>query len=113
MVAGGDSDAEVAYAMEAAAEGFTAFKVKVGVGNLSADLDRCRVIRAALEPSAQISVDANQGYDRAQALEFAKGAEAAGLDFMEQLVDGHDLEGMADCAATTSVQLGADEGTIS
>lgn len=110
MVAGGDPEAEVANATAAAAEGFTAFKVKVGVGNPSDDLARCQMIRSALGPSAQISADANQGYNREQALEFAKGAKAAGLDFMEQLVDGQDLEGMAACAAATSVQLGADEG---
>ncbi len=110
MVAGGDAQAEVANATAAAAAGFTAFKVKVGVGYASVDLARCRMIREALGPDVQISADANQGYDLAQALDFAHGAEGAGLDFMEQLVNGHDLAGMAQCAAATSVALGADEG---
>jgi muconate cycloisomerase len=110
MVAGGDPQAEVANATAAAAAGFTAFKVKVGVGYASVDLARCRMIREALGPDVQISADANQGYDLAQALDFAHGAEHAGLDFMEQLVNGHDLAGMARCAAATSVALGADEG---
>ena len=110
MVAGADIEAEVANARASAEAGFTAFKVKVGVGTPEADLARCRAIREALGEAAQISADANQGYDRDAALAFAKGAEAAGLDFMEQLVSGTDLEGMAACAAATSVPLGADEG---
>ena len=110
MVAGGDQATEIANARAAAEAGFLAFKVKAGVGTPEADLARCRAIRDTLGDAAQISADANQGYDRAAALEFAKGAEAAGLDFMEQLVAGEDLEGMAACAAATPVPLGADEG---
>lgn len=110
MVAGSDAAAEIANAKASADAGYTAFKVKVGVGTASADLARCRAIRDALGATSQISADANQGFGRAAALEFAQGAEAAGLDFMEQLVAGHDLEGMAACAKTTSIPLGADEG---
>jgi len=110
MIAGGSLDAEIAYAKAAAADGFTAFKVKVGIGSASDDLERCLGIRDALGPQAQISADANQGYDLDQALQFSIGAEDAGLDFMEQLVSGHDLSGMAKCAALTPVPLGADEG---
>lgn len=110
MVAGTDPDAEVANARASAEAGFTAFKVKIGGGTPEADLARCRAIRDALGSEAQISADANQGYDRSAALDFAKGAEAVGLDFMEQLVDGTDLEGMAACVAATRVPLCADEG---
>lgn len=110
MVAGTDPATEVANAEASAKAGSTAFKVKVGVGTPKADLARCRAIRDALGPTAQISADANQGYDRAEALAFATGAAAAGLDFMEQLVAGHDLDAMAACAASTPIPLGADEG---
>lgn len=110
MVAGGDPQAEVANARAAQEAGFTAFKVKVGVNAPAVDLARCRMIRDALGPNAQISGDANQGFSREEAIAFARGAEAAGLDFMEQLTDGHDLAGMAAAAAATPVPLGADEG---
>ena len=110
MIAGSDLDTEVANARKSAKAGFTAFKVKIGVGTPDGDHARCRAIRDALGATVQISGDANQGFDRAAALRFAQGAEAAGLDFMEQLVAGHDLDGMAACAAATDVPLGADEG---
>jgi len=110
MVAGGDLSAEIANASLQAEQGFSAFKVKVGVNSPERDLERAHAIRSALGPNVQISADANQGYTRTEALVFAAGAEQAGLDFMEQLVDGHDLESMALCAKESTVPIGADEG---
>jgi L-alanine-DL-glutamate epimerase-like enolase superfamily enzyme len=110
FVAGGTLESEVANAKLQADAGFTSFKVKVGVNSPQRDLERTHAIRQALGSSARISGDANQGYTPDEALDFAKGAADAGLDFMEQLVMGTDLENMARCAAATEVPLGADEG---
>lgn len=110
MIAGGDLDTEKANASRLANEGFRAFKIKVGINTPAEDLFRVEALRKHLGDDVQISADANQGYARTEAVDFAHGAKAAGLDFMEQLVDGHDLEGMAACAAVTEVPLGADEG---
>ncbi|MBX2882203.1 MAG: mandelate racemase/muconate lactonizing enzyme family protein [Granulosicoccus sp.] len=110
MVAGGTLEQEVENARRQYDEGFTAFKVKVGVNSVDLDLARVTAIRSALGPEVQISADANQGYSPDQALVFAKAAQDAGLDFMEQLVHGHDLTAMADCAKVSNVPLGADEG---
>jgi len=110
MVAGGTLEQEVKNAQKQHEHGFTAFKVKVGVNAVDADLARVAAIREALGTGVQISADANQGYSPEQALGFAAGAEQVGLDFMEQLVQGHDLAAMASCAEVTSVSLGADEG---
>ncbi len=110
MIAGGRPELEVANAKAQAEAGFSAFKVKAGALDPQRDLERARLVREALGRTARISADANQGYTREQALVFARGAGAAGLDFMEQLVAGEDLDGMAACAAASSVPLGADEG---
>lgn len=110
MIAGGDLPAEITNAKQQADKGFKAFKVKVGVNSPERDLERAHAIRTALGDGVQISADANQGYTRDDALVFAAGAEQAGLDFMEQLVDGHDLESMALCVQQSSVPVGADEG---
>lgn len=110
FVAGGTLEIEVANAKSQADAGFTSFKVKVGVNAPQRDLERARAIRDALGSGARISADANQGYTPDEALEFARGAADAGLDFMEQLVMGTDLENMARCAAATEIPLGADEG---
>jgi len=57
---GPDGVAETALAKQA--QGYTAFKFKVGF-DARADLANFREIRAALGPQAQIMVDANQAWD--------------------------------------------------
>jgi muconate cycloisomerase len=110
ILAAGDKTADLAMAKKKADEGFVAFKVKVGSANVEADLDRCAAVRDLLGKGVRISADSNQGYSREEALRFAAGAAAAGLDFIEQPIDGHDVEGMALVAAATPVAIGADEG---
>ena len=110
MLAANERAADVAMAKRMAAEGFIAFKVKVGGATVEEDLARCADIRAALGATARISADANQGFSRAQAIAFAEGAAAAGLDFIEQPLDGHNLDGMAEVARATRLPIGADEG---
>ena len=82
----------------------------VELANVVDRLEVVRDLRAAAGGDARISADANQGYEREDAIKFAQGAVQAGLDFMEQLVSGADLSGMAACAQASSVPLGADEG---
>jgi muconate cycloisomerase len=110
MLAANDRTADTAAAERMAEAGFVAFKIKVGSASVPADLARCAAAREAAGKTARISADANQAFDVPDAVRFAQGAEAAGLDFIEQPVMGHDLEGMAEAARATSVPLGADEG---
>lgn len=110
MLAANKLQPDVASAQRMAADGFVAFKVKIGSATPEADLERAAAVRAALGAGAHISADANQGYGREAALRFARGAEAAGLDFIEQPVAWNDIEGMAAVAAATTVPIGTDEG---
>lgn len=110
ILAAGNMKADLAMARQKADEGFVAYKVKVGGANLEADLERCAAVRDLLGNGVRISADANQGYSREDALRFAAGAEAAGIDFFEQPIAGHDVDGMVQVAAATPVPIGADEG---
>ena len=110
IVAGGNLATEIENTKQQAEAGFASFKVKVGVNPPDRDLERVTAVRGAAGGDARISADANQGYGRDDAITFAQGAAQAGLDFMEQLVSGNDLDGMAACAQASSVPLGADEG---
>ena len=113
LLAANDRAADTAAAKRMADHGFVAFKVKVGTGTIANDLARCAAVREAVQPTTRISADANQAFTIADAIRFAEGAEAAGLDFIEQPVMGHDLEGMAAVARATPVPLGTDEGVHS
>ena len=108
MLASGETDADIEDGREKIAAGYTAFKIKVGINPVESDIERAIAIRAAM-PGVQISADANQGWSVEQAVRFVEGIGNA-LDFVEQPVMGHDLDGMALVARHISVPIGADEG---
>jgi muconate cycloisomerase len=114
MLAGSETAADKAEGAAKAAEGFVAFKVKVGLKGPAdralRDLERAGEVRAALGVKARISADANQGYSREEGISFSRGARRAGLDFIEQLVSADDLEGMQAIVRAGEVPVGADEG---
>ncbi|MDC7788517.1 enolase C-terminal domain-like protein [Rhodoplanes sp. TEM] len=110
VVGGGDRAGDLADAARKATDGYTAFKIKVGVDTPERDAERTRAICALLDGEALVSADANQGFSVEQALTFVRAVADAGLDFVEQPVVAHDLAGMAEIAAATPIALGADEG---
>jgi len=101
--------------------GYRAFKIKVGLGPPEADAVRTMMLCQALKGQAfkgqaqggetcLVSADANQGFSVNGALTFVRGIGDCGLDFFEQPVSAHDLDGMSRIAAATKVPIGADEG---
>jgi muconate cycloisomerase len=96
--------------------GYRAFKIKVGLDSPEADAVRTMMLCQALKRQAQngepclVSADANQGFSVDGALTFVRGVGDCGLDFFEQPVSAHDLDGMSRIAAVTAVPIGADEG---
>jgi len=81
------------------AAGFTAYKIKVGVDAPEADAARTRDICGVLGNDCLISADANQGFSVEEALRYVRIVADCGLDFFEQPVNAHDLDGMARIAA--------------
>jgi muconate cycloisomerase len=110
MIAASDIEADVAEAKRGKAEGYVAFKVKVGTGDPRSDAERTRRVCEALNGDALVSADANQGFSVDEALVFVRALEGSGLDFFEQPVMGEDLTGMARVAAATDIAIGCDEG---
>jgi muconate cycloisomerase len=110
VIGGGDLAGDLGDARRKKAEGYTAFKIKVGVDVPAVDAARTRRICDLLGPGCLISADANQGFSPEQATEFVRAIAGAGLGFFEQPVPADDLAGMAAVAAATSIAIGADEG---
>jgi L-alanine-DL-glutamate epimerase-like enolase superfamily enzyme len=76
-------DAPEIIATAKQAEGYTAFKLKVGFG-AERDLTNLRRLRDALGNDAQIMVDANQGWDLETALRLSPKLDAFGLTWLEE-----------------------------
>lgn len=111
IIGGGDYAGDLEDATKKKSDGYTAFKIKVGVGRADADAKRSRDICNVLGAGLLISADANQGYAINDAIEYVRAVSGSGLDFFEQPVMSHDLGGMAAVAAAANgIAIGADEG---
>jgi muconate cycloisomerase len=113
-----DAAADLREAQQRWNAGYRAFKIKVGLGGPEADAVRTRILCEALKRQAVsqqgevclISADANQGFSVDGALHYVRAVADCGLDFFEQPVNAHDLDGMSRIAAASAVPIGADEG---
>lgn len=102
---------ETAAAVEAAlAEGFDAFKVKVG-NDPAFD---AAIVRAVKEtaPGATVWVDANQGYDLDAALRAARLFEAMGIELFEQPIPMTNIHGLKKLLSATSMNIALDEAAM-
>jgi L-alanine-DL-glutamate epimerase-like enolase superfamily enzyme len=94
-VIGGGAPGEVAqYGVEATAAGYSTLKVKVGVGDVDADVDRIAALRASCS-HATIRLDANGAWTEQQAREALMRLAPLRIELIEQPVAPDDLRGMA------------------
>lgn len=112
---GGVSAAEAgAIAAQATKDGFTAFKVKVGI-ELDSDVARVLAVREAAGPDARIKVDANGAWSVPQAVEALRRLSPAPIAIAaaEEPVSGGDawphLRAALNAAKITGVELTIDE----
>jgi len=111
VIGTGALDSDLREAEKKKAEGYAAFKIKVGIDKPLVDAERTRRLCALLGRGALISSDANQGWSTDEAVQYARAVADAGLDFFEQPVPADDLAGMAAVAAAAGmIATGADEG---
>ena len=95
------------------AQGFRAFKIKIG---RDMDMDFKRVAAVChIAPRSQIILDANQGYTSKETLQFLKRLSKAGIvpDLIEQPVSRDDWEGLKQVTRESKVCVCADETSSS
>ncbi len=104
---------------EAAAEtvawqkrGFRSAKIKVG-GNIEADRDRVKAVRAAVGGDFKLRIDANAGYDADTSIRLARMMAPFDLQLFEQPVPADDIEGMARVRRESGgIPIMADESVL-
>jgi L-alanine-DL-glutamate epimerase-like enolase superfamily enzyme len=84
--------------------------MKVGT-DAGTDVQRVSSVRAGVGPDVAIRLDANQGWSREEAVQVIRALEAAdlGVEFVEQPVDGDDVEGLAWVRERVGLPIMADE----
>lgn len=99
-------------AVAAVEEGFAEIKLKVGSDD-GRDIERIRSLHDAVGDRAALRVDANQGWDRSTALRIIRETADCRVDWYEQPLPAHDVEGMAALRHATGARLMIDEGVHS
>lgn len=94
--------------------GFDTLKIKVG-SNPDLDVARLLAVRQAAGSGIHIRIDANQGWNPKQAVKLLNQMQEKGLDieFVEQPVKAHDLEGLKYVTDRSYVPVLADESVFS
>jgi L-alanine-DL-glutamate epimerase-like enolase superfamily enzyme len=88
---------------------FTAFKVKVGVGD---DVRRVGMVRQIVGPHADIRIDANAAWAAAEAIPMIQALSKFGITAVEQPVRAADLAGMRSVREETGLSVIADESLV-
>jgi L-alanine-DL-glutamate epimerase-like enolase superfamily enzyme len=110
VISSGSLASDLREAEKKKAEGYAAFKIKVGIDKPLIDAERTRQVCGVLGSGGLISADANQGWSTDEAQQYVRAVADAGLDFFEQPVHADDIAGMAAVAAAAGkIALGADE----
>ncbi len=113
MSGGIGTDTPEAMAAKAAKfkdRGFRTVKLKIdSVTQLDLDVARVREVRAAVGPDMNIRLDGNGVYTVSQAVKLCRRIEDFNIESLEQPVQAHDLNGMADIRNKIGIPLMADE----
>lgn len=72
-------------------EGFHAVKIKIGF-DVDEDLRVIAAVREAVGPDVRVMIDANHGYDAAEAIVLGQGAARFGIDWFEEPVIPENLD---------------------
>ncbi len=113
VIGTGELASDLREAESKKAQGYIAFKIKVGIDKPLTDAERTRRICALLGSGALISADANQGWSTQEAVQYLRALAGSRLDFFEQPVAAEDIAGMATVAKAAAeggaTAIGADE----
>ena len=103
----GDRDRVLASAKSVTVSDCDAVKLKVGRGELAADIQLVRQVRELLPERVRLRLDANQAWELEQACRFADALEGVELEYIEEpLRDPNQLE---ELFARTGIRYALDE----
>jgi o-succinylbenzoate synthase len=100
--------------LDAIKRGYSTLKIKVGKDS-ALDMERMKAIRQAIGYGVDLRIDANQGWKPKEAVNILRKMEDAGLqiEFVEQPVSAHDIDGLKFVTDNVSIPVLADESVFS
>lgn len=98
----------VAEAERHVADGFGAFKLKLGFG-LKSDIELCETVRRKVGDRVAIMIDANHAYDAANAGKLARAIEPLDIGWFEEPCVPEDIEGYKQLKSQTTIPMAGGE----
>jgi D-galactarolactone cycloisomerase len=89
-------------------QGFTALKMKVGLG-IAEDVENVRAVRAAIGPDIALMIDANHAYARHEAAHLARSVEDQAIGWFEEPISPEDYEGYRELRRQTTIPIAGGE----
>lgn len=95
------------------ASGARAVKMKIGAADIATDLERIDVVRETIGPDVKLMVDANNGYNRIEALKMGRELDKRDIFWFEEPLHPDDIEGCAELCRKldTPIAVGENEYT--
>ena len=101
---------ELAAEMEqSVSTGARAIKMKIGGATINEDVERVRVVRAAVGPDVKVMVDANCAYRYYEAIQIARKIEKYDVYWFEEPVNPDDYEGHKLISQATYIPIATGE----
>lgn len=99
----------VAQVNDHMAQGYNAFKLKVGRSDLAEDVDRCRAVRDVIGTDRQLMLDANQKWGIGEAIQRCKLLAEVSPVFVEEPLLSDDVHGHRKLREATGVPIAMGE----
>jgi L-alanine-DL-glutamate epimerase-like enolase superfamily enzyme len=103
----------LARARDYLARRYKAIKIKIGKPDLEADIERLARLRELLPSDVRLMVDLNQKWSAAQAIQAAGRLEQFNLEWIEEPLLYHDVQGHADLKRSTKTPIALGESLYS
>jgi L-Ala-D/L-Glu epimerase len=101
-------------ALQSVESGFLTLKAKAGSERETDVLvNRVRAIRAAIGPDIRLRLDVNGAWDLATAIDRLEAIARFDIEFVEQPLPPHDVDGLAELRRRVRVPIAADEAAAS
>lgn len=102
--------AAVAAAQEAVKRGFRCVKLKVGLGrSIQEEVVRVAAVRDAIGPALHLRLDANEAWPLEQAIAILSRCVPYSIQYVEQPLRAHDLDGMHTLRQAVPIPIAVDE----
>ena len=109
LLGNANSAADLAEAKQKLKEGYSYFKLKVGVRPVQQEIEAALFARTELGPDVKLCADANTGWNSMQAKQYLRGVEAASLLFLEQPLPNDQIRNMGELNRLGLLPICGDE----